>query len=516
MPTLHELFAESIDGRASLYAADAVGPDALTASRIAGVRRRRAVAAGTTSALAVGGLLVAGALLRDGGRGADDPAASASPEPGAMATAVVDLNSLPRLGWTVGWDRYFECGEPIGPEQSYSNLDGFSQQVDIGDTTALTAGGHAVQIHAKIAYDGEPHAPVFVDAGYALLAQDGVVVGTFGDASWSGSPPFEGLKSGESWETYITSRAFDSATTVMPCDAPTEDMQPDLAALEAGTYQVYVVSRALVAEPLVAQYSLVQQGLMLGSEERSTWSPGSIDCASLETGMAGQPMVVQCDPSIAPSVKVDASAQTAMVPYAADLYTDDVDVKLVSEPIDVVVPATLTWSDLGQHFEPPGADPNVALYVDASDLSCDSGAFFAGGGAPVSARVTGRTSIDRLTVPQGVPVQMDLDSGEDAGWIDVETPTQAWLIARTSDSTQSVVGWGTATVDPQGRIAVDRAAGYPDVTLQLSDPTWCGAAPNILSGIVLTAQVDVSSGIDRETGGPSGPQSEQGLWIDLD
>ncbi len=261
MPTLHDLMAESIDGRARMLRAADAAPAGATRGLIGRRRRRNAAMVGGTSALAVGGLVAAG-IVQDARR--DD--APASFDPDAIQYVTSDVDDLANLD-----TGFLYCGDKVPP--TLTEDQGFTQSI------AVDRAGNSsdtLRITAAVDYNGADRAPAFVNRGYAVLAHDGAVVG-YSINSGSVGDGFETVTGGSHWNA---GRVVDgSMFQYGPCreDYMTSP-SPDDVAYPAGEYEIYVVSQADTSAPLVALHELMGEGYYLASGTTRVLNPGSIDC----------------------------------------------------------------------------------------------------------------------------------------------------------------------------------------------------------------------------------------------
>lgn len=496
MPTLHDLMAESIDGRAhGLRAAEALPS---TRGLIARCRRRNAAVAGGTSALAVGGLVTAG-LVQDARRD-DAPAASSDPDAVAFATvpAVIEhgtdiiLNENTRLS----------CGDAV-PE-SGGSLDGFALETQLftGSDTRTPAvatldGGTSVL--TTVTYSGSPHAPVFLDVGYGVLAKDGVIVAVVDQASARTDLRFSALRDGSSWTDIV-----NLGRNLHLCsDSPTDATSYEELTLPAGDYQFYAVAHASVTEEMIGLNVLAEAGYS-PVDSQGAWAPGSLDCqrqfeyreSDAAMGAPTEPIPLACDPNGLPGATIDADAGTISVPYPPGDYTEDVDVTVVSdaiplhldEPVHTIDPET--WTRMDDYPDP----------TPASDLECGLDFSWIETDAPLDARVP--DGIDSL-LSGGGPILLDEWADPTGATVTLGASNEAWLTGHDEERGNYIAGHATATFTPSRDIVIDRFSEYPDVSLTLSDVTWCEPQPDPVQGIVITGDVSVTGTDGTVTRGTS-------------
>lgn len=513
MPTLHDLMAESIDDLARDYARDAVAPGDGTRARIGRVRRRRAATAGATSALAVGGLVIAGAT-QDRSRGAGDDLGASGDVASGVSVALVPLEGTGHLSEPLGWDREDWCGKRIDASTVPASQDGFSMSAQVQGVGGDDAGSAAL-VTTAMTYDGGQGGRAFVDDGVVLLLKDGVVVGTLGDTNMGETAPFRELMPGATWESGAVARLVDPAQ-IDACGFYPGVGEADAVVFAAGDYEVVAVGRVLASEDLAAEYALYERGLRLADEATGAWVPGSVDCIdAVESRLPNDPSprVLQCEPGLASDVTIDADAHTASVPYPAAWYAGDLDVTVASAPVAFPLAHDLAWSDLdsARYLSDAASEPPAV-----STLACGVAT---GGRVPdqaeIDASVHGYASIASLLDGEEAPLRLDLLTRQSEGWIDLAQPARAWLVARDLDGTMHVVGEASASLGVTGRIAVDRAAGYPDESLTLGDATWCDGAVSNLTAVVLEVDAATSSSASSDGGTVGGPGSGGLVWVDL-
>lgn len=486
MPTLHDLVSESIDGRTrALHAADAA-PAGATRGLIARRRRRNAAMAGGTSALAVGGLVAAG-LVQDARR--DDAPASADPNAVAYATvpAVVEHGTNNILNE----DARIACGDAV-PEPGGS-LDGFTLQTQLftGSDTRTSAEATLADdtsVLTTLTYGGSPHSPVFLDVGYGVLAQDGVVVALVDQASARTDLRFSPLLDGYSWTDVVNlGRNLDLCS-----DSPLTSSYYE-STLPEGDYEFYAVAHANVTEEMIGLNVLAEAGY--GPVDRlGAWAEGSIDCvreleyreSDATMGAPAEPIPLVCEPGGLPGASIDSDAGTISVPYPAVDYTEDVDVTVVSdaiplhldEPVSTIPPEM--WVSIDDYPEPTPASA-LECGLDFSWIETD---------APVSAKTV--DGLEPLLAAGGGSILLDEWADPAGATVTLGASSEAWLTGRDNQRGNYVAGHATATFTPSRDIVIDRYSEYPDVTLNLTEVTWCEPQPDPIQSIVITGDVSVT------------------------
>lgn len=447
MPTLHDLMADSIDGRAHHLSS----AEALPATRglIARRRRRKAAVAGGTSALAIGGLVAAG-IVQDARR--DDAPASADPD--AMEFITTDVDA-----WTNLDTGFLYCGDEVPPP--LTDKEGFTQSIAVDKATS----GDILRITAAVDYNGPDRAPVFVNRGYVVLTYNNAVVG-YSISNGSEGDGFETVTRGSHWNAgAVLSEALFQQP---PCgDYYSSQPSPDGVAYPAGDYQVYVVSQVLTSAPLVALHELESKGYHVADSASGVWNPGSIDCErSVEQARNwGQPAPVQCAETLPPGVELDPESGSVTLPYHSADYSDDLDVTLVSEPVDVTLDHTITYGDLGFMRTPAEPDP-------VQPLAC--GEFTGEFGLRLQTNFVDIPSFANLTTGADVPLLIDVHTSgnQSRGTLHISEGATAALLLEGGVGSYWVAQMGTPVFSPQ-EVPIDRTKGYPDASVRLENVTGC-------------------------------------------
>ncbi len=491
MPTLHDLMADSIDGQAQSLRAAAALP--ATRGLIARRRRRNAAVAGGTSALAIGGLVAAG-IVQDARRD-DAPAASTDPDAVAFATVPAVTEQGPHVD--LSNDSRIACGDAV--LDSSASLDGFSLETKLftGSDTRPTMSddnsldkaslSNKTSILSTVTYEGSPHSPVFLDVGYGVLAKDGVVVAIVDHTSRTGSLRFDPLLPGSTWSEVA------NLGQVQFCEVNPLATSDEFPTLYAGDYEFYAIAQATVTEEMIGLNVLASAGYGPAGTG-GAWAPGSIDCTNAigdrEADWAiGAPAIpLPCEPDAIPGAVIDVESGTISVPYPARDYTEDVAVTLVSNAIPLHLDEDLSFEEYaGLMLGDNGPAPTPTA---VSDLACNVDFVWVQTDAAVYAKAT--DGIDTLMEPGGGTVLMDEFADPTGGTVSIAAPSEAWMIARDASGGQLVAGHATATFSPSERIVVDRLSGYADVSLALTDVTWCGERPDAVDSLIVTGGATVT------------------------
>lgn len=448
MPTLHDLMSASIDGRAHKFA-DASPTDS-TRALIGRRRRRNAILAGGTSALAIGGLLAAG--LTQASR-ADNAPASATPN--AIEYVTVDLSGS---DWTEGFTNPVvatNCGDTL-PDPKTEDQD-FTQSVAV-DPTAPEG---TLRVNASLHYDGPDRASTLINPGMALLTRDGAVINYY-PGNNTGAP-FDAVASGDTWTNsgVVSGSVFEQTpcvSGVYVAPSATDVAYP------AGDYQVYVVSQALASATLLAEHELQDQGYFVAGSGSGVWNPGSVDCQQRVSSGGGGITPVQCLDSLPAEVSIDAEADTATLPYHSADYSGELNVTLISQPINVTLDHDITYADLG-YTSQPAAQPEP---LDLEPLTCGSEA--SRGGSEIQVTFAQIPSFADIVSGVDVPILVDSQTvrTKTKGTLHVGPDTTAALILASNWVAQTA----TPVITP-AEVPIDRAAGYPDVSLRLENVTAC-------------------------------------------
>lgn len=492
MPTLHDLMADSVDGRAHHLSSAEALPS--TRGLIARRRRRNTVVAGGTSALAIGGLVAAG-LVQDARRD-DAPATSIDPDAVAFATVPAVTEQGPHVD--LSNDGRIACGD-AAPDSSAS-LDGFSLEAALftgSDTRPTPSDGGSLDsaslsnktsVLSTVTYEGTPHSPVFLDIGYGVLAKDGVVVAIVDQTSRSGTLRFDPLLPGSTWSDIA------NLGRVEFCSEDPLATSDEFPTLYAGDYEFYAIAQAMVTEKMIGLDVLANAGYGPAAA-RGAWAPGSIDCSNAisqreDDVAAGAPpaaIPLACEPDAIVGATIDINVGTISVPYPARDYTEDVAVTLVSDAISLHLDEDLSFDEYARLMlgdNGPAPEPTAV-----SDLACNVDFVWVQTDAAVYARSPG--GIDPLLADGGGPILLDEYADPTGGTVSIAAPSEVWMIGRDSSGGQFVTGHATATFSPSERILVDRLSDYADVALALTDVSWCGERPDAVDSLIVTGGATV-------------------------
>lgn len=450
MATLFDLMTGSIDGLARDLGGAA--PTDATRALIGRRRRRNAAVAGGTSALAIGGLLAAG--LTHSMRA--DNNAPASADPNGIAYVDVDLSGSD--AWPGFTDPVVStnCGASLPAPKTEDQ--GFTQSVAVDPNVS----GTSLHVNASLHYNGTDRASAAISPAMAVLTRDGVVMDYYlGNGTGT---PLAAVTTGETW---TASNVVDgSVFKQRPCSSGVDYVEPKATdvAYPAGDYQVYVISRALASAPVIAELELQAHGYYLADPRGGVWNPGSVDCQQWGDSAGGGITPVQCLDSLPAGVSIDAKSGTATLPYHSANYAGELNVTLVSQPITVTLDHDITYADLGQVSAPTSEPPPARL----EPLACGGEANQRWDGLEASfAQIP---SFADIVSGVDVPVLIDAQAGLDKrkGTLHVGAHATAALIVAGNWIAQTA----TPVVTPN-EAPIDRATGYPGVSLRLEDVTAC-------------------------------------------
>lgn len=462
MPTLHDLMSASIDARAaalgaaSLTTTDASPADA-TRGLIARRRRRNAALAGGTSSLALGGLLAA-VLVQDS-RGQ----VPASTDPNGIQYVKVDMSGSD--GWPGFTDPVVStnCGASLPAPMTQDQ--GFTQSVAVDPA----APDGTLRVNTSLRYDGPDRASALISPGIAVLTRDGVVINYY--TGYNNGVPFGAVASGDTWANgnVVSGPVFDPR----PCFSGVDYVEPNPSdvAYPAGDYQVYVVSQALASTTLLARHALQDQGYDLAYSGSGVWSPGSIDCQeALKSAGGGGFTPVECLDRLPSGVSIDAKSHTATLPYHSADFSGELNVTLVSQPIAMSLDHDITYGDLGvvsaPTSQPTSNQPLACGQVDGTQIF----------GSNLDTTFAQPVTLASLTAGGEVPILVDARTRDkrSRGTLRLADGAIASVVLGDSSSGAWVAAQGQASLTPSV-VAIDRAKGYPDVSLKLDDMTECAA-----------------------------------------
>jgi hypothetical protein len=460
MATLHDLMSASVNARAaalgaaSLTASDASPADA-TRGLIARRRRRNAAVAGGTSALAIGGLVAA--VLVQGSR----EKAPASADPNAIAYVKVDTNWANASQGFADPVTFVTCGDEV-PATVTKDQD-FTQSVAVDPNTS----GESLRVNASLRYQGTDRAPAFVDPGHAVLARDGVVVNTY--PNFNNGDPFSAVTSGHTWNAngVLNGSPFQQP----PCQSgPSSPPSPDDVAYPAGDYQVYVVSQALVSTATLAENELQDQGYYVADYTGGVWNPGSVDCQQAVTSAGGGVTPLQCVDPLPSGVSIDAKSHTATLPYHSADFSGELNVTLVSQPIAMSLDHDITYGDMG-YVSAPTVQPTSDLPLTCGQV--DGPLFF---GSDFTTTFAQPVTLADLVSGGEAPILFDARTRDERtrGTLRLAAGAIASVVLGDSNSGAWVAAQGSAALAPSV-VTIDRAKGYPEVSLKLDGMTECPA-----------------------------------------
>lgn len=459
MPNFADSLRASIEADARFH----LGAQALPGTRRTIGRRRAAatVGYGAGSALAVGAVAVAAATLA--GREEPTPASSllpmSTPEVAVQPTtsyATVDLTDPVIANRQHATDAL--CGAPAPIPTSSSQ--GISAEFDIitdGLFTHQTSGEDLHDI-GTVVLSGhvEDKLPAYVHQPQAVFVQDGVVVG-MGTYDQSVS-------------RHMLSNTWEGTYPLFLYGLPETCGQDEISTpLTAGEYDMYVVSRVTASEVEAAVEAAQSSGVRLPPADLlSVYRPGSYECESL---YVGQPL--SCDESALPGASIDFEAQTATIPYQTDLFTRELDVTLVSEPITVRVEVDV---------DPPATQSDVRGEPFTAESAPMCGAQYSHAHGTQLMAFTGQSLAD-LVPGNTLGLGMWLAS---PAWtevtVDMPATARVWLMKEQlvplegdvgSASLSQVAGWMDIAVRDAGELTIDRYDGPQRWSARVTDMSWC-------------------------------------------
>jgi len=468
MATLHDLMSESIDARAAVLGAAALGAASLTTTDaspadvtrglIARRRRRNAALAGGTSAIAIGGLLAAGLAQRT----RTDDNAPASVDANGIAYVKVDMSGSDASQGFTDQVVSTNCGASL-PRPTVEDQ-GFAQSVAVDPA----APDGTLRVNASLRYDGPDRASALINPGMAILTRDGVVINYYPDNNQEA--PFGAVATGDAWtyRSVISGPVFEQR----PCFSGVAYVEPSPTdvAYPAGDYQVYVVSQAFANPTLLAERSLQDQGYYVAAGGSGVWTPGSVDCQQAITSSGGEFFPVQCLDPLPSGVSIDAQANTATLPYHSANYSGELNVTLVSQPITVALDHDITYGDLGV-ISAPTAQPTSNLPLTCGPV--DGSLIF---GGDFDTRFVQPVTLADLLTGAEEPILVDARTRDERsrGTLRLADGAIASVVVGSQGSGGWVAAQGSVALTPSV-VTIDRAKGYPDVSLKLDGMTECPA-----------------------------------------
>ncbi|WP_084104714.1 hypothetical protein [Demequina sp. NBRC 110056] len=445
-------------------------------------RRRSALGIGAGSALGVGLLAVAAVATAGSLAAPVDPLPTPSVASTApIAYATLDLDDPAIQGW-YGSTPPVACGDaaptPADRDGAFSatfdvSVDGVLSQ-DQTESTGQTVA------NVTLAADVEETTHAFVQSPVAVLVRDGVVVGYDG---FGGSVEWRTISQGWNTAEYLPwfGYAFDCADSAR--------YEP----LAGGDYDLYVVTRVTASPEQAAIYDLNGSNRMITSGDWRALQPGSYECEQYGDTWGG-PAPLVCDPSAVPGTTIDREAGTITVPFDAHLFSEELDVTLVSEPVTVTVGEYVPYVSPEDQPQPlvAGAVPECGAeygWVESNELSIDvedSLATLETGDtitAAVWPRTTGAWSEIRVELPE-------------AGRLWLLSGSEVEVDASTTVYVETVVGWTDVVSVGGTELDVIRYVGPKPWALETSTIHWCdGEAP---AAVQSGAIVEDAAITDRE------------------
>lgn len=455
-------FADSLRASIEADARAHSGAQAPVATRRTIGRRRVAanLGYGAGSALAVGSVAVAAATLM--GQDSPTPASSLSPTPTVEPTtsyATVDLND-PVIANRQHATQAL-CGAPA-PIPTGSTQ-GMSAEFDIitdGDFAHQGSGEDPHHIGTVVLRGQvEDKLPAYIHQPQAVFVHDGVVVGM---GAYHQSVGWHMLSNG--WEgTYpLFLYGLPSACGDDILSAP----------LEAGEYEMYVVSKVTASEVEAAIDAAQRAGVSLPSADMlPVYQPGSYECERLyNRDVMGLPL--SCDESAMPGASIDVESQSATIPYESVIYDRDLDVTLVSEPVTVQIeeyvdPHTAQQDSLREPFTGDVAP------ICGDEYSHPSGTELVSYAPTSLTKVAPGNTLELdlwLTSPRWIEVTVDLPATARV-WL-----MEEHLVPLDGEAGSSVfyevAGWIDVAADELA-VTIERYDGPQPWHVKATDVSWC-------------------------------------------
>jgi len=432
-------------------------------------------------------------------------ATSPSPSPTASEDLSVPIKSATFAlaggpGYS-GVEALVECGAPVpvatgiqdGFGISFADLDPIT--LDIGTSMS----GRAPRVGAEITYDYPEDLPVAQTPIVLAVVKDNQIVGRFFDDG----PPTQYL-------TYSDAISLGGTQEIYPfgtfCPDVLDERGQELGweVLAAGDYQVIPVARIWADEEVAALRDVKRQGVdvenlwvgFTGPTDGSLdYQPGSWDCDRIKNyGYSTR----ACLGSVIGTAIVDSAAQTVTLPYDPADLVRTFDVTVVGAPVDIKVTGT---------YEYPGQESYVPIFKDASQpLKCLEEYDFISSAAPIAMTTApsgnGDTGMFRAQFGEPVDVRI-LTAHGGKGRVTFGPDSRLWIYRDSSGEdtyfeprpgNKQILGYADLTVVGGNSFEYDRFAGPSDVTLNISDVTWCdGVAPNgSIAGYVMDIDLGVT------------------------
>lgn len=477
-------FSDSLRAMVSDDARALAGAAPLTDTRRRIGRRRAAAAAGygAGSALAIGGLAVAGTVLADR---SPDPAGAASPQPSAsieppVRYATVDLPTQDEMFAESPW-----CGSELPAAQNrdeglmattYLYVEAGTELVQSYEADAVSIASVDLAVDPAAADEfpdpGDGDVRAFVEPPQMVLARDGVVVAVIDQGSQTVDARLT-----DAWTSTQQAVFWGS---ISPCGSAGLD-----GPLEPGAYELATITQVTASERDSALYSLRVAGYELPpADALDLFAPGSYDC---ERMAAFGTVPLSCRLAAVPGASIDAEAGTATIPYDADLYSRDIHATFVSESITVTVSGDPRESETQ-------TPPEAAATLEAGQVpACgetfgwaDSGEVQLNWQADLAEIAPGDTFAPGVWV-QGSDTEATVTLPESARiWLTqgIDVPYGDGISFAFA---YQVVGWMDVHAKDGTSVEVNRYDGPEPWQLEVSDVSWCGGEPTGVSEGWMTA-----------------------------
>jgi hypothetical protein len=169
-------------------------------------------------------------------------------------------------------------------------------------------------------------------------------------------------------------------------------------------------------------------------------------------------------------VSIDAKSNTATLPYHSADYSGELNVTLVSQPITVTLDHDITYGDMG-YVSAPTAQPTSNLPLTCGQI--DGARVFGGN---IDAQFAQPVNLADLLSGAVEPVLVDARTRDERsrGTLRLADGAIASVVVGSQGSGGWVAAQGSVALAPSV-VTIDRAKGYPDVSLKFDGMTECPA-----------------------------------------